>query len=178
MFEKIKFHLVITKLVKYVLLGLVLSTIIIMSYYIIVNRDVKLRHQNSVPNQNQKAKEEISLKVNSPDLVGTSLEHGPYYINADEMQESSGYISFMHPKVKLMINHIDWLNLLSQTARLTVSDNHLELFDNVRANLNQEYYFEGEQAEIIKNENLIRSDQAITIFSSEAILKSEKGGTL
>lgn len=175
MLDKIKFHLVITKFIKYLLLALVFFTVIIMSYYIIVNQDVKIRHQNDLPNQSNNDKEQVNLKINNPDLLGINLEHGPYYINANEMQESSGYFSFLYPRVKLMLNHIDWLNIISKTARLTINDNHLELFNNVQANFNQEYYFEGEQAEIIKNENLIRSDNPVKLFSSECTLKSEKG---
>lgn len=174
MLEKIKHHLIITRFVKYSLLFLVIITIIVVGYYIFINQDVKLRHANT-PSDKSKSNNEINLKINNPGLIGINLEHGPYYINADEMQESSGYVSFILPKVKLMINHVDWLHLLSKTARLTISDNHLELFNDVKANINQEYYFEGDQAEIIKNENIIRSDTPVILSSAEAVLKSEKG---
>ena len=64
MLDKIKFHLVITKFIKYLLLALVFFTVIIMSYYIIVNQDVKIRHQNDLPNQSNNDKEQVNLKIN------------------------------------------------------------------------------------------------------------------
>ena len=176
MLSKIKYRLIISKIIKYFFVILSFIIIVITGYYVITNQNNKIRHQTSViPSNDNDNKTDLKFRVDYPDLIGISLEHGPYYINAEEMQESTDYISFMMPEVKLMLNHADWMDLTSKTAKLTIKNNHLELFDDVKGNFNKEYYFNGTQAEIIKNDSIVKSDNYSKLFSDKYILESEQG---
>ena len=164
------------RLTKYSLVFVTIITAFIAIYFIIINQNNKISHKKSP--QIEESKEAVlspSLKANSPDLVGLNLENGPYYITADEIQELSGHASFTNPKVKLMLKHIDWLNLVSEKANLTTQDHHLQLFDNVKANLNMQYYFESNQAEIFAQESTIKSDQPSKLYTSEYNVHSTNG---
>ena len=172
--KKIANRLKIIKSIKYFCLITVLITIVVISYYILVNQNNKIRQDTSIKSESSNKNEAYS-QISSPDLIGISLEHGPYYIKAEEMQEFSGYVEFRKPKVDLMMNHLDWLNVVSSTAKLTKSDNHLQLFDDIKANFNKHYYFSGEQAEIIKDESVIRSDHYSKLFTNEYNLESDSG---
>ncbi|MCT4635060.1 MAG: hypothetical protein N4A31_02275 [Rickettsiales bacterium] len=164
----------IIKLIKYFCVIVAAVTVVVISYYVFVNKDNKIRQDNSIQVQ-PSDKEEINSRVNNPDLVGLSFTNGPYYIKAEQMNEFSDYASFVSPKVELMLNHIDWLNVASNTAKLTKSDNHLQLFDNVKANFNKFYYYNGNQAEILKDESIIRSDSYSKLFTDEYNLESDNG---
>lgn len=164
----------IIKFIKYLCVIVAAVTVVVISYYVFVNKDNKIRQDNSIqvkPSDN----EEINSRVNNPDLVGISCNNGPYYIKAEQMSEYSDYASFISPKVELMLNHIDWLNIVSNTAKLTKSDNHLQLFDNVKANFNKFYYYIGNHAEILKDDSIIRSDSYSKFYTEDYDLESENG---
>lgn len=164
----------IIKLIKYFCVMVSVVTVVVISYYVLVNKDNKIRQDTSVQVK-PSDKEEVNSRVNNPDLIGLSLTNGPYYIKAEQMSEFSDYASFVSPKVKLMLNHLDWLNVVSNTAKLTRSDNHLQLFDDVKANFNKYYYYIGDQAEILKDDSIIRSDSYSKIYTDEYNLESDNG---
>lgn len=174
MTNKIQNYLKISKSIKYFCLITAFITIIVMSYFIFANQNNKIRQDISASDKIEN-EEAAQVQINSPDLIGRSLEHGPYFIKAEEMQEYSSYLSFIKPVINLMLNHIDWLNVTSNTAKLSRNDNHLELFNDVRANFNKYYYFIGEQAEILKNESLIKSNSYSKIYTDEYNLESDNG---
>ena len=174
MLSKIKNHLKVAKYIKYFCISASLVTIILTGYYILINQNNKIRQDTST-NSAAYNKDEMHSQIDNPDLVGISLDNGPYYIKAEKMQEFSGYVGFINPKVELMLNHLDWLNVISKTAKLTRSDNHLQLFDDVEANFNKLYYFSGNQAEILKDDSIIRSDHYSKIFTEEYNLESDDG---
>lgn len=174
MLYKINDRLRIIKSIKYFCVVVSVITVVVTSYYIFINRDNKIRQDTSVKVESSD-KEEISSQVSNPDLVGLSFTNGPYYIKAEQLNEFSDYTSFVNPKVELMLNHLDWLNVVSNTAKLTKSDNHLQLFDDVKANFNQYYYFVGNQAEILKDDSIIRSDSYSKVFTDEYNLESDNG---
>ena len=175
MSSKIKRRSKKIRLTKYLLVGIVIFTSIVMLYYIIANQDSKISHKNIPNEQNKDSQPQISFEAKSPDLTGVSIDNGPYYIQAEEMQELSGQVSFKLPKVKLMIKHLDWLNLTSNSAKLTNLDQHLQLFDDVLANLNKQYYFVGTQAEIFAKDSIIKSEQISKFFTDESNLESKTG---
>ncbi len=173
---KIKRRSKFFRFIKYAFIFIVCVTATVTLYYIIANQNNKISHKKSLPIEaKESAAINMSLKAQSPDLIGISLEHGPYYINAKEMQELSGHVSFIDPKVKLMLKHLDWFNLNSDKATLTTSDQHLQLFNNVRGNLNKQYYFESNQMEIFAQEAIIKSAEFIKVLTSEYNLTSQNG---
>ncbi len=168
------------KFIKVIKYFCVIASFIILGvtgYFIFINQNNKIRQDTSIK-ASPSDKEEIHSQISNPDLLGLSLNNGPYYIKADQMKEFSGYAAFVNPKVELMMNHLDWLNVVSKTAKLTRSDNHLQLFDDVKANFNKQYYFIGDQAEILKDDYMIRSDHYSKIFTDEYNLESDTGFTL
>lgn len=174
MLYKINNRLKVIKSIKYFCVAVSLITIVVISYYIFINRDSKIRQDISVQGESSD-KEKINSQINNPDLVGLSFNNGPYHIKAEQMNEFSDYAFFSSPKVELMLNHVDWLNVASNTAKLTRSDNHLQLFDDVKANFNKYYYFLGNQAEILKDDSIIRSGSYSKIFTEEYNLESDNG---
>jgi lipopolysaccharide transport protein LptA len=161
--------------IKYSLVIAVLLTGLVLCYFIFANQNDKLNQKDKEVSKTTDHQVSPSFQANTPNLIGLSLEHGPYYMQAKEMEELSGKVYFILPKVRMMLKHIDWLNLTSKRANLTKNDNHLQLFDTVRANLNKEYYFEGEQAEILSKESIIRSDQYSKIFTDMSNIDSQTG---
>ena len=91
------------------------------------------------------------------------------------MKEIDNKIFFVSPQVKLMIKHIDWLNLSAESAILTKEDNHLNLFNNVRANLNNHHHLDTNEADILAKESIIKSDKYVKIHSPEYNLTSNSG---
>jgi lipopolysaccharide transport protein LptA len=178
MLRKIEQYSRLIKLLKYFFVAIALTSISIISYYIIVNQNSKIQHNTSTPDIQKNSEPDVSFKVNQPDLTGISLEHGPYYIQADKMEELAGQVFFVNPKVKSMLNHLDWLNIIAKKAKLTINDNHLQLFDDLKANLNKQYYLSGEQAEILHQESIIRSDHYSKLYTDEYNLESDNGFTL
>ncbi len=161
---------------KYTFVFIALITAIVILYYVFVNQNNKISHNSKEEKRVENTSEpDISFKAYLPDLTGISLDHGPYYIQATEMQELAGSVVFVDPKVKLMLKHLDWLNVTAQRANLIKADQHLQLFDDIKANLNKIYYFKGNQAEIFAKESIIKSDHHVEIFTDEHNLKSQNG---
>ena len=175
--HKLKHRSKLIRSIKYALVIATLITALVLIYFVITNQNSKVNHKTSnLVNEDTNGSEpNIAFKAKLPDFTGISLDHGPYYIQANEMEESAGYVSFIEPKVKLMLKHLDWLNLTAKRANLTISDNHLQLFDDLHSNLNKQYYFNGEQAEILAKESIIQSSQYSKFFSNEYNLESQNG---
>lgn len=165
-FRKIKYFLALTVIV--------IVTVIL--YLIIVNQDVVISHKRS---QNDEVKKKdshyLSLKATNPDLVGANIEHGPYFIQAKEVYEVNEEIMFDKPKVRMMIKHEDWLNLISLKAKLKVSDSYLTMTEEVKANINNEYFLENNSTDIFEKESKIRSQVKTKLFNSETFIISDKG---
>lgn len=158
---------------KYSFVMIVLVTGILILYFIGTNQKSKINHK--APEKSQNSSSGIGFKAGSPDLTGVNLNHGPYYIKADEMEETSGKVYFKLPQVKLMIKHVDWLCINSRTAKLATKDNHLELFDDIKADLNKNYHFKGNQVEIFEQKSIIQSDILSYFYTEEYSLESKKG---
>ncbi len=158
---------------KHSFIVIILIITVLILYFIAKNQNSKISHQSHEKSQTENFG--IGFKASAPDLMGISLNHGPYYVQAKEMEELAGKISFKHPQVKLMIKHLDWLRVDSEIAYLTTKNNHLELFDNVKANLNKHYYFRGKQVEIFEQESIIKSDTLSYFYTKEYSLESRKG---
>lgn len=172
--KKIKSRLVITQVIKYLLVFLALVTSILTGYYIIVNQDSKIRHE-SFSDDNSDQISDTTFQVNNPNLVGINIENGPYYINAYSMEEVSGIVSFINPVVKIMLKHADWFNVISNSATLEIKSSNLQFFGSVKANYNNLYYFQGEQAEVIKNDGIVKSKQLSKLFFEENNLEAQNG---
>lgn len=176
--DKINHHLKLFRFAKYVFVLIAIITSTVVLYYIIANQDNKISHNKSIIPEENNGRPNISLQANAPSLIGLSLDHGPYYIQAKEMQEVSGIVDFVNPQVRLMLKHLDLLKLVSDKASLITSNNYLQLIGNVRSNLNKLYYFEGEKAEIFSQESIIKSDQISKIYTTEYDLLSDNGFVL
>ncbi|MEK6734870.1 MAG: LptA/OstA family protein [Pseudomonadota bacterium] len=164
----------IVKLTKYTLVFIVLLTTTIVFYYIFLNQNNNISHKTTHV-ESEKQVNEVEFRANNPDLIGVSVDHGPYYIQANEMEEISGRVYFIDPKVRLMLKHLDWLSLRANKAYLTTKNNHLELFDDINSDLNKEYFFKGNYAEIFAQDYVIKSDQDSLFFTKEYNLSSAKG---
>ncbi len=177
MLHRIEQYSVLVKLLKYFFVITALASISVISYYIFANKDGKIRQKTSAASVNgsKDSEPDIGFKVDQPDLMGISIENGPYYIQAEEMQELAGQVFFTNPQIKSMLNHIDWLNLTAKRATLTKDDSRLQLFGDLKANLNKQYYLIGEQAEILHKESIIKSDHYSKLYTSEYILESDNG---
>lgn len=171
---KISKYLKIIKLVKYVCIVVAALAFIIISYYIFLNNNNKIR-QDTSKNIATQEEDQVQTQITSPNLTGISLKNGPYYIQAQEMQEHTMYLSFIEPTLTMMLDQLDWLHISSNSAKLTKDDSHLELFDNVQGNLNRHYYFLSNQAEIFRNQSIIRSDNHSKFFTSEYDVESDTG---
>lgn len=176
MSEKIKKISKRFRLIKYFSVLVILVTLSLVLYYIFDNQNKKISHNKAASVDNKvKSIADTSFKATEPDVLGINVDQGPYFIKAKEMQELSGIVSFNLPEAKIMLKHIDWLNIKSKKAKLTLKDNNLQLFEQVKGNLNKTYYFEGQQAEIVPPESIIKSYSDIKLFSKEGVLKSKKG---
>lgn len=164
--------------IKYALIFMVLATAFIVLYYMIDSQDSKISHNISSKEENSKSEPSVSFKASFPFLTGVNLEQGPYYIKSREMKENDGYVSFIEPKAKIMLKHVDWINLTSDTAKLIRNNNHLLLFDNVVADFNKKYYFKSNIVEIIQQDSKIKSDIYSKFFSDEHNIESDKGFSL
>ena len=161
------------KTIKYSLITITAIIILAAGYLALVNQNSKVSKNEPIKNAN--VKEDIKLKVVQPSLIGIDGKQGPYFVQAKEMQEISGKIFFTSPKIKFMLNHLDWLNAISKNAELITDSQHLFLQGDLHLNLNQEYYFEGEEAEILAKESLIKSQSYVKLFNNEAVLESANG---
>ncbi len=177
MLNRIERYSTLVRVLKYFFIITALASISVISYYILANKDGKIRQKTSAVSADgsKDSEPDIGFKVNQPDLMGISLDNGPYYIQAEEMQELAGQVFFTNPKIKSMLSHIDWLNLTAKKAKLTTEDSHLQLFGDLKANLNKQYYLIGEQAEILHKESIIRSDHYSKLYTSEYTLESDNG---
>jgi lipopolysaccharide transport protein LptA len=177
---KIKRRAKIIKLIKHVFMMIVISTIMLCSYFVFLNQDNNVSQKNTGQIEPSYTKDQpnIKFKAKLPDLTGLSLDHGPYYIQAFEMEELSGQVSLIKPAVKMMLKHLDWLSITANRALLTKDDSHLELFENVKANINKEYYFTANQVEILEKESIIKSDHVTKLFTNTHDLESQTGFTL
>ena len=177
MLNKVEQYSILVRIIKYFFIITALASVSVISYYILVNQDGKIRQNptSAKTKGNQANETDISFKVDQPDLAGMSLNNGPYYIQAEQMQELAGQIFFTNPKVRSMLNHLDWLNLTAKEAKLTTDDSHLQLFGDLKANLNKQYYLIGEQVEILHKESIIRSDHYSKLYTSEYTLESDNG---
>jgi lipopolysaccharide transport protein LptA len=160
------------KIIKYYLVVVAVIAMLTMGYFTIINQNGKVNKKSQ--NENDSSKN-IGFKVNSPDLMGINFDHGPYFIKSDDMEEIAGQISFVDPTVKMMLKHLDWFNLTAKLADLYTKDNHLELFKNVRANLNNQYFIETEQAEVIAKSSIIKSASYSKIYTGNTTLESDNG---
>lgn len=176
MSEKIKKISKRFRVIKYSFVSIILITLTIVLYYVIDKQNNKISHNKSKTIHNKvRSVTETSFKATAPDVTGINIDQGPYFIKAKEMQELSGFVSFVSPQARIMLKHIDWLNLNSKRAKLTLKDNHLQLLEQVRGDLNKVYYFEGEQIEIFPQESVIQSYRHSKIFNQEYNLKSSRG---
>lgn len=159
-----------SKKIKYFLLTIVFITTLVMSYFVLTN-------QNNKINKSSEDSDTDNLKyhVKSPDLIGHSFNEGPFYIKSQEMEERSDLISFKTPIVKFMIKHNDWLNITSESAKLNAIDKILDLYTNVKANVNQEYYLETEEAQLDSQKSIISSDLKATLYDKKTRLTSDNG---
>ena len=157
---------------------MVLVTIFIVLYYMIDNQDSKISHNIASKKENNLSEPYVSFKASFPFLTGVNLEQGPYYIKSKEMKESNGYVSFIEPKAKIMLKHINWVNVTSDIAKLVRYNNNLILIDHVLANFNNKYYFKSNIVEIMQKDYEIKSDSYSSFFVDEQNIDSEKGFTL
>lgn len=160
--------------IKYSCIFISIITALVVVFFIIKNQNNKIRQDNSIKTEISK-QNHFHSKINKPDLVGINLDNGIYYIKAEELQEISNYYDFKKPIVNLMLNHQDWLDVVSETAKLIKQNNLLQLFGNVRANFNKIYYFEGNEAEILKDQSIVRSNEYSKIFNNKNTLESDTG---
>ncbi len=159
---------------KYLLIIFIIIGVTITFYYIISNQDNKINHKLSSLKEGDSVPS-ITLKATTPDLVGISLDHGPYYIKAKEMEESSKNLNFIDPSMKMMIRHSGWIYVIAKSGLLKVNDNEFYVSNQVKANYNKEYFLESDQVNIFANNSVIDSDQPTRIYNNEAILFSDKG---
>jgi len=171
--DEIKRNSRIIKTIKYILLAVAFLSLLVIGYFALVNQNSKVSQKDA--QEDQKDQTLSRFRVSSPDLNGLSLDHGPYYIKAIEMQETGGEISFIDPQVKLMVKHLDWLAITSKHANLINADNQLTLYEEVRANLNHQYYLESEQVVILPKESIIKSAQYSKFYTKDYDLESDKG---
>jgi lipopolysaccharide transport protein LptA/LPS export ABC transporter protein LptC len=171
---KISKYLRIVKFVKYFCVIIAALAFIIISYYIFLNQNNKIR-QDTSKNITTEEEDQVQTQITLPNLTGISLKNGPYYIQAREMYEHTQYVSFVNPELTMMLDQLDWLHISSNSAKLNKDDSHLELFDHVQGDLNRHYYFLSNQAEIFKNHSIIRSDNHSKIFTSEYDVESDSG---
>jgi|GEM_PF-4803349 len=160
------------RIIKYLLVLIAMIASLTMGYYALMNENNKVDKTQQANNSDDT---NINYKVASPSLVGISFDHGPYYIESKDMEEIAGNITFINPQIKMMIKHIDWFNLTSKLAKLKTNDNQLELYDDVEANINNQYFANTQQAEIISQDSLIKSDKYINIYTEGSSLESETG---
>lgn len=171
---KISKYLKLIKLIKYFCIIVAALVLIVISYYIFLNKNNKIR-QDTSKSIATKEEDQVQTQITSLNLTGISLKNGPYYIQAQEMHEHSAYLSFMKPTLTMMLDQLDWLRASSNSAKLNKDNSHLELFDNIQGDLNRHYYFLSNQVEIFKNQSIIRSDNYSKIFTSEYDVESDTG---
>ena len=161
---------------KYLLALAVMIIVAVILYFILANQDIVISHKRSQNDEiDKKNTHHLSLKATNPDMIGVSIDHGPYFIQSKEVYEIDKQVMFEAPKIKMMLKHVDWLNLVSKEAKLKVADNHLTLIDGVKANINNEYYLENDLTEILEKEAKIKSAVKTKLFNSEAEIFSDNG---
>ena len=178
MLHKSKKQFQFFRFLKYALVFMVLVAVFIVLYYAIDNQDSKISHNIVSEKKNNTSEPNISFKASFPFLTGVNLEQGPYYIKSKEMKEIDGYVFFVEPSAKIMLKHVDWINITSDTAKLTRHNNNLILFDHVLANFNKKYYFKSTIVDIAQKNTEIKSDRYSRFFSEEHSIESDKGFTL
>lgn len=173
MIEKIKLHIIIAKIVKYVLSFFVFLILSLVAYFAIVNSDVKIRHQNDLVDDVNK--DSPRIKITNPNLLGINLKHGPYTIIAEDLEQNHGEIKFVKPSVEMTINRESFLNVSANQAFLIEDNNNLQLVNNVKANFNKLYFFDSEYAEVIKNKSIVKSDKFVKLYNEQSTLTSGTG---
>lgn len=159
------------RLIKYFLIIIAALASFTMLYFTIMNKNNKV----SKSQQNINNEDNSTFKINTAKIVGINFDHGPYYIESNDMEETSGYINFISPKIKMMLKHLDWFNLTSLSAKLKTTNNHLELNNDIKANLNNQYFVTTEELEIIPLESLIKSNLYTKIYTETSSIESNTG---
>lgn len=160
----------IIKSIKYILFIFALIALLIIGYFALINKTNKFSQKDKNHKESL-----IRFSITEPDLKGISIDNGPYYIKSQQMQEIDNKIFFTDPQVKLMVKHLDWLNLTAKSAALSRTNNKLDLSNNVRADLNDHYHLETEEVEVLIKDSIIKSDKYAKIHSPEYNLVSNNG---
>ena len=172
--DEIKYNYKIFRATKYILVVIAFISLLIVSYLVFINQNNKISQKDANETSNQQSKSLSKFEVGAPNLSGLSLEHGPYYVKAVEMMESAGKISFIKPRIKLMVKHFDWVSLSSERANLVREDNHFTLYEKIKGNFNQQYYLESEQLEILTKESIINLIRILIFILKIMILNLKK----
>lgn len=165
-------RLQVIKIFKYSFIFFAIIVAVTLFIFTFINKQNKLTKGKTTDDTE---KSEINYQIEKPYLTSVNSKNGPYNIEAESMLEANGRAKLTKPRMKLMIKQLNLLNLQSNFADIVNSDKYIILYDQVKANIDQQYFFSGNLAEFFFHDSIIKSNTDVKFYTKDYVIESEKG---